>query len=140
MNTQDYAGLFKGLMERCGLLEKNIIFVESVSAWCEDYGIPEPDKQKPLKLIRKEKSGCLMLICENISEKVIEERINAMSIRNQVENVAFDVTDKLDSPEKRLAYLFLSEYALSLPDIDDDERFADKWAFSEMERRGFFKK
>lgn len=102
--------------------------------------MPEPDQEKPLKLIRKEKSGCLMIIRENISDEAIDERINAMSIRRQVKNVAYDRADRLDSDEKRLAYLFLCEYAASLPDISDNELLTDDWAFDEMEKLGYFRK
>ena len=80
-----------------------------------------------------------MVIREYVSDKIMEERINALRIRGQLKSVAFDGADLLNSNEKKLAYLFLSEYATSLPDIQD-ELLADNWAFDEMERLGFFKK
>lgn len=140
MNTKEYSELFRNLMERCGLLEKNVLYVENVAAWCKDYGVPELDQEKPLKLIRKEKCGCLMIIRENISDEVIDERINAMSIRSQIKNVAYYRADRLESDKKRRASLFLCEYAASLPDISDDELLADDWAFDEMEKLGYFRK
>jgi hypothetical protein len=45
----------------------------------------------------------------------------------------------LDTDKKKLAYLFLSEYATSLPDLQD-ELLADNWVFGELERLGYFKK
>jgi hypothetical protein len=69
----------------------------------------------------------------------MEERINALRIRSQLKNVASDRAELLDSDKKKLAYLFLSEYATSLPDIED-ELLADDWVFDEMQRLGFFKK
>jgi hypothetical protein len=69
----------------------------------------------------------------------MDERINALRVRSQLKNVAFDRADLLDSDRKKLAYLFLSEFAFSLPDVQDDF-LADDWSFEEMERLGFFKK
>jgi hypothetical protein len=80
-----------------------------------------------------------MVIREYVPDEVIEKRINATRIRGQLQNVAFDRADLLDSHQKKLAYLFLAEYATSLPDIGNDELLADNWAFKEMERLGYFK-
>ncbi len=139
MNTRDYYDVLKGIMTRYCQADHNIIFVQNISAWCEDQGIPEPDKEKPFKIILRGESGCKMLIRENVPEKIIDERINAMSIRGQVENVAFDRAELLDSNNKKLVYMLLSEYASSLPDIGTNELLADDWAFSEMKKLGFFK-
>ena len=139
MNTREYFELFRYLMEQRCLLQEDIIFVESIAGWCRQYGIPETDRERPFKIISKEGRGCRMLIREELPEEVIEERINAMSVRGQMLNVAVDRADMLDSAQKKLAYLFLSEYARSLPDMNDD-LLADDWAFQEMERLGYFKK
>ncbi|MEW6003448.1 MAG: hypothetical protein AB1638_12495 [Nitrospirota bacterium] len=140
MNTREHHELFRYLMKSYCLFEEDIVFVENIADWCEEEGIPEPDRERPLKLVSKEGQGCRMVIKEDISDKTIEDRINALRIRSQIENVAFDRADLLDSDKKKLAYLFLSEYATSLPDIDNDELLADDWAFQEMERLEFFKK
>ncbi len=82
----------------------------------------------------------MIFVREEIPDHIVDERINAMHIRGQVENVALDRADKLDSDEKKIVFLFLSEYALGLSDIEDNELLADNWAFDEMEKLGFFKK
>jgi len=48
-----------------------------------------------------------------------------------LENMVFvdDIADKLNSDKKKLAYLFLIEYAATLPEIGGDELLADAWAF-----------
>lgn len=139
MNAREYFELFRYLMEQRCLLQEDIIFVESIAGWCRQYGIPETDRERPFKIISKEGRGCRMLIREELPEEVIEERINAMRVRGQLLNIAVDRADMLDSDQKKLAYLFLSEYARSLPDTNDD-LLADDWAFQEMERLGYFKK
>jgi len=139
MNARDYYELFRYLMEQYCLLQEDILFVEDISGWCKEHGIPETDRERPLKLISKEGYGCKMVIREYVPDKVIEKRINATRIRGQLQNVAFDRADLLDSHQKKLAYLFLAEYATSLPDIGNDELLADNWAFQEMERLGYFK-
>jgi hypothetical protein len=138
VNLRDYYELFRYLMEQRCLRQEDILFVGSIAAWCGQQGIPETDSEKPFKLITREGQGCKMLIREEISEETIEERLNALSIRGQLLNAAADRADTLDSVQKKLAYLFLAEYARSIPDIVDD-LLADNWAFREMERLGYFK-
>jgi hypothetical protein len=139
MNTREYFELFRYLMGKQGLLQEDVVFVENIGDWCREQGISEPDADKPVKLVAKDGEGLSMLVRENLPEEVIEERINAMRIRGQLMNVAFDKADMLNSVQKKLAYLVLFEYAMSLPEADEDERLADDWAFREMERLGFFK-
>jgi hypothetical protein len=139
MNIRDYYDLFKYLMEQYCLFPADLIYVENIADWCREQGIPETDEERLLKLVAKDGGGCIMVIREYVSDKIMEERINALRIRGQLKSVAFAIADLLNSSEKKLAYLFLSEYATSLPDIQD-ELLADNWAFDEMERLGFLKK
>ena len=140
MNTRDYSELFRYLMEQYCLYQEDVVFVDDISSWCRENGIPENDKNRPVKLVSKSPSGCKMLVKEIIPDRVLEGRINALSVRGQLKNVAIDRADRLNSDHKKLAYLFLSEYAASLPDVGDDEGLADDWAFEEMEKLGYFKK
>jgi hypothetical protein len=140
MRTRDYFELFRYLAEQRCLGQEDILFVDSIVGWCADHGIPEADEQRPMKLIQRKAGGCRMLIKEDVEEPVIEERINAMRIRDQLKNVAFDRADLLNSVQKKLAFLFLGEYAYSLPEVGDDDILADTWAFEEMERLGYFRK
>jgi hypothetical protein len=140
MNTREYHELFRYLTEKECLLEEDIVYTENISEWCKERGIKEPDRDKPIKLISKDGKGCKVVIREDLPDEVIEERIRAMRIRGQLKNVAFDRADMLNSEQKKLAYLFLSEYAFSLPDIGADELLADNWAFAEMEKLGYFMK
>lgn len=139
MITRDYFELFRYLMEQRCLMQEDLVFVEDISAWCREQGINEPDRYRPFSLVSKDEGGCRILVREDIPDGVIEQRINAMRIRGQLRNVAFDRADMLNSAQKKLAYLFLSEYALSLPEIGSEELLADDWVFEEMERMGFFK-
>jgi hypothetical protein len=139
MNVKDYEGLFKELLDRYCLFLVNIMFVENVAEWCKSEGYDEPDKDKPLKIIADKEKGCKLVINEVIPEKVMGQRINALSVRSALLNVAKDRAELLNSEKKKLAYLFLSEYASTLPDLSDDEILADTWSFEEMERCNFFK-
>jgi hypothetical protein len=86
----------------------------------------------------KDGEGCKLLIREDTPDEVVDERIRAVRIRNQVTNVASSRTDTLDTIHRKLAFLFLDEYAYNLPDVKDD-LLADEWAFNEMEKLGYFK-
>jgi hypothetical protein len=138
MNTKKYHELFRYLMGTCCMLPDEILFVGDILEWCEENGISETDKGKPFKLISRNSGNFMMLIKEDLTDAVMEERIRALSIRSQLNNVAADRADLLNTDKKRLAYLFLGELASKFPDIQD-ERLADNWAFDEMERLGFFK-
>ena len=126
-------------MEQLCLLPEDMIFVDNIADWCKEQGIPESDGERPMKIVSKEGTGCGMLIKDNLSDKMLNERINALRIRGQLKSVAFDRADLLDSDRKKLAFLFLSEYATSMPDVVDDFS-ADNWAFEEMGKLGFIKK
>lgn len=138
MNMREHFEVFRYLMEQHCMLQEDIVFVDNIPEWCKDFGIPEPDKQKPLKLILKDGQGCKLLVKEDVSDEVIDERISAARIRGQVTNVAASKADMLDSLQRKLAFLFLNEYAYSIPEVKDD-LLADEWAFNEMERLGYFK-
>lgn len=138
MNTREYYELFRYLMEQRCLLPESIIFVDDIVDWCKENDVPETDRERPFKLISRGK-GCQMLVKEEVTEQIINERIRAMAVRDQVNNAAVDRDEELNSIHKKLAYLFLREYADSLPDVGTDEILADNWTFDEMERLGYFK-
>jgi hypothetical protein len=138
MDIREHFELFRYLMQTYCMTEENILFVENVAGWCRENGIPERDWHKPLKLVAGNEAGCRLIIAETVSDKTIEDRITAMGIRTQITNVALDRAGMLDTPKKKLAYLFLSEYAPTLSEINDELQ-ADEWAFAEMEKLGFFK-
>lgn len=138
MNLRENFELFRYLMEKQCLKQEDIVFVDNIADWCKERGIPEPDKEKPLKLILKDGQGCKLLLREDVPDEAIDERIRAVRIRDQVTDVASSRADLLDSLQRKLAFLFLNEYAYSLPEVKDD-LLADEWAFNEMERLGYFK-
>jgi len=138
MNARNHYELFRYLVEQNCLRPEDIMFVEDIAAWCVAQGIEEPDRERPLKIVLGE-GACTVVIREEVPEKVLEGRINALRIRGQTRNVAVDRGDLLNSERKKLAYLFLCEFATTLPEVDGDELAADDRAFSEMERLGFFR-
>ena len=139
MFARDHAELFRYLMEQYCLRQEDMLFVENIAVWCKEEGIPEPDPERPFRLVLNQPGGCLMLVRETIPDEVIAKRVNALSVRGQIKSVADDLSERLNSERKKLAFLFLVEYAASLPEIGGDELLADDWAFGEMERLGFFK-
>ncbi len=139
MNTKEYYELFRYLMEKRCLLPESIVFVEDIVGWCKENGVPETDGEMPFKLISRNGQGCLMLVKEEVSERVIDERIRAMTIRDQLDNAAVDRGERLNSIQKKLAYLFLREYAVSLPDVGTDDILADNWTFDQMKDLGYFR-
>jgi hypothetical protein len=138
MNLRESFELFRYLMEKQCLTQEDIVYVDNIAEWCKERGIPEPDKDRPIKIIMRDGQGCKLLVREDVPDEAVEERIRAVRIRDQVTNVASSKVDLLDSPQRKLAFLFLNEYAYTLPDVKDD-LLADEWAFNEMDRLGYFK-
>lgn len=139
MNILSYREFFSRLMRGYRLPEEDIIFVGNIADWCKEHEIPETDAERPFKLVSKKGLGCKLLISEYIPDEAIEQRINALRIRSQMKNVAFDRVDLLNSDEKKLTYLLLSEYASTLPETGSDDFLSDDWTFEEMEQLGFFR-
>jgi hypothetical protein len=139
MFSRDFSSVLDFLMGEYCLPPESMVFVDDIAAWCREQGISEPDSERPMKMTRLGSNGCIMLIRRQISDEAVAQRMNALSVRNQLKNNVTDIADRLNSDKKKLAYLFLIEYAATLPEISGDEHLADAWAFKEMERLGFFR-
>lgn len=136
MDARHFNNLFIFLAEKLDIGAGGITFVSNIAGWCKEHGISEADAHRPFRLIQNN-GGCSMLIKDDIPEEVVERRIEAVRIRDQVTNVAYQKADLLKTRNEKLAFLFLNEYARSLPDAPDD-LLADQWAFDQMEKLGCF--
>ncbi len=138
MFVRDYEWYIRHLTEHVHMKPSDVVIVEDVAKWCREHGMPENDEHKPLRLVPGNGAGPRMLIAGMIPDEILEERIRALRIRNQIESVAYDRADLLNSDMKKVAYLFLKEYAVNIPDLADDELAADDWVFEQMEQLGMF--
>lgn len=138
MNTKEHEDTIKELIANYCLLSTQLNFVESVSQWCRDNGIEEPDKNKPLRFILLDDKTCQFVINDLLPDKLVKERLNALRVRGALVNVADNPADRLDSDKKKLAYLIMAEYS-SMAQVSDDELIADKWVLDQMERLGYFR-
>jgi len=138
MFIKDYEWYFKHLVEHLDMKESDLVIVESVAGWCREHGIKEKDEQKPVKLVSSNGTGRRMLVNGMIPDKVIEERINAARIRGQLKSIGSDWTEKLNSPTRKIAYLFLKEFASTMPELVYDDLAADEWIFEQMDHIGVF--
>ncbi len=138
MFVRDHEWYVKHLSEHIHLKPSDIVIVENIASWCKEHGVDERDVHKPVKFVSGNGAGPRMLIAEMIPDTVLEERINALRIRNQLKSVEYDRADLLNSDTKKIAYLFLKEYATAIPDLDGDELAGDEWVFEQMDRLGMF--
>ena len=134
MDMKEYEWYIGHLAEHAGMEFSEILFVDEIAAWCRENGIDESDRHKPLKIVSK--NGTRLLLAKSIPDRIVEERINATRIRSQLKSVGQDRTDALDSPGKKLAYLFLKELSLSNPELAYDELAADEWIYDQLFRIG----
>ena len=134
MFTKDYEWYIKHLTVHSGMKFSEFQFVDSIASWCRRHGIDEADEHRPLRIVTG--NGVTLLVAKMIPDQVLEERINAAHIRNQLKSVNQDRADVLNSPEKKLAYLFLKELSLSNPDLAYDDLAADEWIFGQLDRIG----
>jgi hypothetical protein len=138
MFVRDHEWYLRHLSEHVHMNPSDILIVDGICNWCKEHGVPEIDEQKPLKLVVGNGAGPQMLIAEVIPDEVLEERIRALRIRSQLRSVNYDRADMLNSDTKKIAYLFLQEYASTIPDLADDELATDDWVFEQMEQIGMF--
>ena len=138
MFVKDYEWYIRHLAEHLNMKESDLVIVESVAGWCREHGIREKDQQKPVKLVSADGTGRRILIANMIPDKVIEERINGARIRSQLKSVGNDWTEKLNSPTRKIAYLFLKEYSSTMPELAHDDIAADEWIFEQLEHIGVF--
>lgn len=139
MHTRDHQAVIRSLMEHYCIAPGDMVFVDSVYDWCAREGVDEPDRRKPIRLVTQAGKGCRMVVMEHIPDGVVDDRVKAMGVRGALQNVAMDRAGLLNSDKKRLAYLFISEYATSMPELEGDELLMDNWAFEEMKKLGFFR-
>lgn len=139
MLVKEYEWYMRHLTEHVNMRPTDIEFVDNVAEWCHERGIEERDDHRPIKLVAGGDRGTRMVIAREIAEPVLEERINALRIRSQLKSVREDRADLLNSPTKKMAYLFLKEFSGSDPVLAYDEMAADEWVFDQMGRIGIFK-
>lgn len=138
MFVRDHEWYFRHLAEHVSLKPTDVLIVKDVADWCREHGISENDMRKPLKLVASNGSGPRILIAEMIPDEVLEERITALRIRSQLKSVGYDRADLLNSDMKKIAYLFLKEFAATNPELAADELAADTWVFEQMDQLGMF--
>lgn len=138
MFTRDHEWYFRHLTEHVHMKPSDVVIVDGIAEWCKEHSVQENDMRKPVKLVSGNGSGPRMLIAERIPDEVLEERITALRIRSQLKSVGYDRADLLNSDTKKVSYLFLKEYASTIPDLADDELAADEWVFEQMEQLGMF--
>lgn len=132
MLVKEYEWYVRHLTEHVNMRPTDVEFVDNVAEWCRERGIEERDERRPLKLVPASDRGVLMVIAREITEPVLEERINALRIRSQLKSVRQDRADLLNSPTRKVAYLFLKEFSQSRPDLAYDELASDEWVFEQM--------
>lgn len=115
-----------------------IQYVPDIPAWAGQNHQALNEPAQPMKLIKGKGDRLVMMVQEEISDKILDSIINALSVRWTLMDVAGDITKRLDTTEKKLVYYFLKEYARSKQDMAGDELLEDKWAIDQMEELGFF--
>ncbi len=138
MFVRDHEWYIRHLSEHIHLKPSDIVIVENIASWCKEHGVDERDQHKPIKFVGGNGAGRHMLIAESIPDAVLEERITALRIRSQLKSVRLDRADLLNSHMKKIAYLFLKEYASSIPEFAGDDLASDDWVFEQMEQLGMF--
>lgn len=138
MFVRDYEWYIRHLTEHVNMKPSDAVFVENVAAWCREHGVEEPDEHRPFRIVSGSGAGPQMLISEVVPDEVIEERLNAAHIRNQLRSVGTDRADLLNSATKKIAYLVLREYASNLPELAYDDLAMEEWVFGQMDRIGMF--
>jgi hypothetical protein len=136
MFVKDYEWYVRHLSEHLNIQPSQIEFVDSIADWCREHGVAERDEERPVRFIAGNGGGAKMLIARQIPDHVLDERINAVHIRGQLKDLGHDRADLLNSATRKIAYLFLKEYAQNDPQMAYDDLAADEWVFEQMDKIG----
>ncbi|MGD0283235.1 MAG: hypothetical protein ABSB95_12840 [Dissulfurispiraceae bacterium] len=117
----------------------DIKYVPDMLSWAEQNNIPLSEPGQPMKLTTGSDHILVMIVQEKISDELLDGIINGLGVRWTVRDVATDISKRLNSIEKQLAYYFLKEYARTKQDLAGDELLEDEWAIDQMEKLGFFR-
>ncbi len=136
VKTQEFMDMFCFLLNKVTTEKSEVLLVENIADWCRQNGIPENDSDRPVRIVRNGK-GYIVLVREEIPDSIIEQRIRAAEIRDQVLDVAQDKGKVLSTLRTRLAFLFLNEFAHMVPENHGDDLLADSWTFDFMKKIGY---
>ncbi len=138
MFARDHEDVMSGLLSKyCGP-DSKVEYTQDLGTWCKDCDISAPDAHAPMRLAVTGDGQTRLCLLEVIPKGSVDDRIKALSIRWTLQNTTTNLADRLNSEKKKLAYLFLKEFAGTKPGLDD-ELVADNWIFEEMRKHNFFK-
>jgi hypothetical protein len=116
----------------------DIRYVSKLASWAKQNQKTLSEPEQPMKLIAADDDKLVMVVQSQISDDVLDGVINGLSVRWAVRDVAADISKRLNSIEKRLAYCFLKEIARTKEDLAGDELLEDEWAITQMENLRYF--
>jgi hypothetical protein len=134
--TKDYSETLHGL-GRSYCVE--IRFISGLWSWMGRQGISGTEPVCPMKLTAGEGGGVTMQVQSEIDESGLDDLINALGVRWSLKENLSDLSKRLNSVKKRIAFIFLKTYSRNVPDVSGDEWEEDTWAMGEMERLGLFR-
>lgn len=138
MYARDYNDMLTGLVKKyCGP-SAQVQYTDDLAGWCEGLGLSAPDTHATMCLAGTKEGSISLAVVDLMPEEAVAEKIRALGIRWALQDVANNMADRLDSDKKRLAYLFLKEYAGTKPELDD-ELVADNWINDELHKQGLFR-
>jgi len=62
MFVQDHEWYFRHLTEHVHMKPSDVMIAQDTAQWCKEYGLPEKDTHKPLKLVPGKGPGARILI------------------------------------------------------------------------------
>ncbi len=136
--TEDFDDQLRSLGRE--FLIADIQYVNSLTSWTKKNNASLSEPAQPMKLITGANNQLVMIVQKEISDEAVEGIINALSVRWAVSDVVTDINKRLNSPEKKLAWYFLKEYARTKEDLVGDDLLEDRWTINKMEKLGFFRK
>jgi hypothetical protein len=136
-NMKDYEELLREL--GIGYFVQELQYVPDISIWTKENDIDLGEPHHPMKLIAKTDDTLVMVMQEEVSDKMLNDVINNLSVRWSLKDNATDIDAKLSSTKKKIAYCFLKERARTMKDVGRDDLIEDQWVLEEMEMLGFFK-
>lgn len=134
--AQEYDDMLRNLGKEYFIAD--IRYISDLGAWAKQNNIGLDEPAQPMKLVTTGDDQLVMIVQSEIDEDVLHRIITGLDIRWQVVDNRANLLFQFDTVEKRLAYVFLKEYARTKRNLVEDERLEDEWALDQMEKLGVF--
>lgn len=134
-----FAEDFENMLRDTGkeFLISDVKYVSDILAWSKEKKVDLSEPSLPIKLVTE--GGSLVLFVQSeIPDEMLDNVITGLGVRWSLRDNMSNISRRINTVKKRLAYCLLKECAKTVEALGRDELLEDEWAMNRMEELGFF--